>query len=159
MLRRLEEDPRLETDERVRHIRSVMLEKDSVTLTPTVEDNLLALLDKNRHNKMAFEYLMAHYLRIRRPDKVAANIRRLGDFAYPSMPRHYQEAVLVYADVTGKRFRIPGYRVDPEIVRRFGEFAEIRRNSVSREDAAHKAMAAGFGNTYFFYFFFGIWGM
>lgn len=157
MLRRLEKDPRLETDERVRHIRSVMLEKDSVTCTPEIEDILLALLEKNRHNKMAFEYLMAHYLRIRHPDKVVANIRRLGDFAYPRMPRHYQEAVLIYVAVTGNRFEIPGYVPDPEIVRRFREFAEIRRNSVSREDAAHKAMAAGFGNTYFFYFFYGAW--
>lgn len=159
MLRRVEQDPRLETDERVRHIRSVMLEKDSVTLLPRVEDKLLALLEKNRHNKMAFEYLMAHYLATNRPDKALANMRRLGDFPYKRIPRHYQEAVLVYAAVTGKRSRIPEHRLDPEIVRRFREFSEIRRNSVSTEDAVRKAKAAGLGDTYFFYFVFGISGM
>jgi len=159
MLRRLEEDPRLESDPRVGKLRSVALDKDNVISPDTkIEDLLLALLARNRHNRMAFEFLMAHYLRARRPDRVVANIGRLDDFSYKGIPRHYQEAILVYVGITQKTVKIMD-RVDSETIKRYNAFCKIRRVSHGGEDAARKTIAAGFGDTFFFYFAHGASGL
>jgi len=160
MLRRLEEDPRLEGDSRVRELRSVALDKDNAGRPLTgIEDILLPLLARNKHNKMAFEALMAFYLRAARPDKVMANIRRLDDFSYKRIPRHYQEAILVHIGLTGKTTGVPWDKMDRKISRRYEEFCELRRKTVDDKDLVRQCIAAGFGDTFFFYFAHGVSGL
>lgn len=161
MLERLQEDPRLEGDPRVRKLRPIAPDRDNVFSVDTrIEDLFLALLARNRHNQMAFEFLMAHYLRARRPDRVVANIWRLDNFAYEGIPRHYQEAVLVYVGVMNKTVDSAlRNRIDPEIIKRYETFRNIRRESAGGEDAVGKAIAAGFGDSYFFYYAHGASGL
>ena len=66
-----------------------------------LESLLLRLLKRNRHNRMAFEYLMAHYLLTDKLEKLVANLYRFGDFDYPQLPRHCQEALIIYQETTG----------------------------------------------------------
>jgi hypothetical protein len=159
MLRRLDEDPRLENDPHVREIRRAAVGKDSVSLDTSVESFLQALLETNPGNKMAFEFLMAHYLCIARPDKVAASVQDLKNLGYPAIPRHYQEAILVHSSLTGSPPRATGYPMDSEIIERARQFMEIQAGAASAEGAAQRALAAGFGNTYFFYFAYGASGL
>ena len=100
MLRRLNEDPRLESDPRVRHLRRSMASEDRAFLIVNYEASLLGLLEKNPDNKMAFEFL-AHYLCVARPDKVVENLRHLHRFGYRRIPRHFQEAILLHAIGSG----------------------------------------------------------
>ena len=154
MLHRLDGDPRLAGDPRVRKIRSTAIDKDRVA-TPgerRVEDVLLALLARNGRNRMAFEFLMAHYLGVRRPDKVVANLGRLSDLGYREIPRHYQEAIIVHTSVSGNRAPLSEYRLSPRVVQRAREFAKVQASAASPEEAVHRALAAGLGDTYFFYF-------
>lgn len=169
-LRRLEEDPRLEADQRVRDARSLISDKD-LTFTVPHEECLLALLEHNRHNRRALDLLMAYWLLIGRPDKVAANLWRLPDCGYQQVPRHYQEAVLeqqrgqitfpvaVGRSSRGSQNAGASSPVDPEIVRRADLLDEILRRSPNWETAFHDALAAGLGNTYRFYRAFGLSGL
>ena len=80
-LKRIERDPNLSTDKEVQYLRSVMVEKDRSILT--IEPNMLQdLLDKNRHNRMAYEYLMGYYLLKGQLDNFVRNLSRLDDFEY-----------------------------------------------------------------------------
>ena len=153
MLRRLD-DGTLDDDPRVRRARSVALGRDNAfdPKEQTLEGVLRGLLARNAKNRMAFEFLMAHYLGIRRPDMVAANLRRLSDLGYREIPRHYQEAIVVYAGVTGRQPRLGKYRLSSEVLRAAKQFAEIRASAASPEEAVGRALAAGLGDTYFFYF-------
>jgi hypothetical protein len=149
MLRRLEADPRLEDDSRVSMIRRNMLLKDNFTSRDAIEPYLEPLLERNPQNKMAFDFLMAHYLTAARPDQVVAGARRLEGFP-ARVPRLYQEAAVICNEASGSR----RYGVDPDVLRRSREFLQITKSARSREDAARAAVEAGFGDSYFFYLMF-----
>jgi hypothetical protein len=159
MLQRVEADPGLDDDPRVAAIRRNMMDKDSVSRKLTAEDVLLALLEKNPHNRMAFEYLMAYELLTARPEKIAAGLERLKGISYPKIPRHFQEAMAICTVARGGRPPVAGYTVDPEVVRRLEVFSQILSRAKSQEGAARSALAAGFGDSYFFYFKFHLSGL
>jgi hypothetical protein len=100
---------------------------------------------------MAFEFLMADYLCAAQHEKVVAEIQNLEAYGYRDIPRHYQEALLVCWRMSGERPSTAGYRLDPDIIAREAAFAEILARPVSRQEAAGRAIAAGLGNTYFFF--------
>jgi hypothetical protein len=159
MIRRLEEDPRLERDPRIRKIRRLMVRVDSVSPQPA-EELLVALLRSNPRNKMAFELLLAHYLRTGRPDRVVACLEQPTGFEYRRLPRHFQEAIVVRSIVLDGRLPLAGGQLDQEVVARAGEFYSIlASHEGSRETARKAALAAGFGDSYFFYYEFGVSGL
>ncbi|RKY09696.1 MAG: hypothetical protein DRP66_01520 [Planctomycetota bacterium] len=62
---------------------------------------LLDLLEANPNNPMVPEYLMVVYLLAHNLDKLAANLHRLDDVGYDHIPRHWEEAILVYGSRLG----------------------------------------------------------
>lgn len=158
MLRRLEADPTLKRDRLVSHIRSNMPSQDSVVQLTNVEDWLIALLEKNPHNRMAFELLMAHYLCDKRPDMVVANLPRLKAFSCTRIPRYYQEAVVAHARSRGLAPLASGSEIDPEVLRRAEDFFRLMACAANREEALTAVVDAGLGDSYFFYLTCGVSG-
>ena len=122
-------------------------------------DWLEELLRRNKHNKMAFEYLMAHYLLTKQLDKFIESLPRLDDFGYKSIPRHYQEAIVLYIGTTRKNIDLGGRKMDAETVRRYNEINKIGEQFSHNADIAWRALAPRFGRTYYFYFIFGMSGV
>ena len=158
LLRQIEADPQLEQHPRVSRIRANMSDRDLVLDEQTVEAVLLALLDRNPQNQLAFELLMAHYLSVARPDKLAENLPRLKAFGYRRLPRHYQEALLVQAEVAGRSAADLGWPLDPEVLRRAREFQQICSRAANPRQASKVALAAGLGDSFFFFSVYGISG-
>jgi len=158
MLRLLEANPRLENDRRVSQIRENMSDKDIVLREETVEDFLQALLDKNPRNKMAFELLMAHYLSVARPDKIAENLPRLKGLGYQRVPRHYQEAMVMQAEAAGPPAADLGWKPDSEVLRRAQEFQRICFRAPNPREASKAALAAGLSDSFFFFSTYGVSG-
>jgi len=124
----------------------------------TNETVLLQLLQADPTNRMAFEYLMAHYLLRRRPDKVYENLRRLDDFDYPPgvIPRHYEEAAWVYMMKKGIRppdfhGRRPSVAVAEELQGWRTSFRTWHQSTGEAKAAAEKELERMYGHTYFFY--------
>ncbi len=159
ILQRLESDPELENDERIRYLRSVMMTNDHEYVTYDEELLLDELLRRNRYNKMAFEYLMAHYLLSRQLDKLVENLPRLDDFGYEDIPRHYQEAIVLYVGITRKEVDPGGRQIDAEVISRYDEFLKIGQNMNNNRELMRAVLAKKFANTYFFYYMFGYSGM
>ena len=160
MLRRLDEDPRLADDPRISRVRRCMLTRDAFISPDTpVEDIFLTLLERNPRNRMAFEVLMAFYLCNNRLDQAVANLRRLEALKYPEIPRHYQEAIVIHSRDAGRQLTFAGYRLDPGVVQRGRQFARMMATSTSPEQLGARALAAGFGDTYFFYCVFTVSGL
>jgi hypothetical protein len=157
MLGRLQVDPNMSKDTRVARIRGNMAERDFVELNTSVEEFLLALLEKNPRNRMAFDLLMAHYLTIGRPDGVVAAFPRLRDLDDVRLPRHYQEAAVVQMR-SGSRPNLVGFQLEPATLDRADQFSTIAAHARDQESAMQMAMAAGFGDTYLFYLAFGVSG-
>ena len=170
-LRELDEDPQLAGDRQVQLLRRRMLRNDDVIPVwqradkpgADMERLLLDQLEQDPSNRMAFEFLMGTYLLARDMVAVNALMPRIKDVAGPAYagsdgrrrtPRHYQEAMAIYADVTGKPVNIEGLEIQPETARRMAEFKRIVRETFTK-DAAMQAAWSGFRDTYFFYFAFG----
>ncbi|NOR16051.1 MAG: hypothetical protein GQ544_10115, partial [Candidatus Aminicenantes bacterium] len=151
--RRLEVDPQLTRSGKVRYLNSVVLERDYANID--VETLLLALLEKNRYNRMAFEYLMGYYLMTRQVDKVVENLGRLDDFGYTEIPVHYEEAIYLHALNTGEDIELGWRSVRPDTSRRFEAFAGLMAdvNQPSQQEALLN-LAREHPGSYFIYYSF-----
>jgi len=150
-LRRLETDPLLSTDDQIRRIRSFMLVEDSIKKTSPKD-----LLEKNKHNRMAFEYLMAFLLLTGQHTAVAHSVKYLDNFDYPKgeIPRHLAEAILLYTTMTGKKTDLHNRRINAGTVRRFQKFTQLfQRHKLDLQTAA-KTLEKEFGDTYYYFYFF-----
>jgi hypothetical protein len=87
------------------------------------------------------------------------NLRRLDDFDYPKIPRHYEEAILIYSKVTGKKVDLHGRKISAETAERGRKFFGTLNYFTLDKKAGYNAMARDFGNSYFFYNMFGASGI
>jgi tetratricopeptide (TPR) repeat protein len=152
-LRRLEADPSGSFDDEIRRVRALRVDRDPVGWIPAA-DMLSQSLEKNPGNRMAFEYLMADCLLNRNLGLFAANISRLKDFSYPSIPRHYEEALLLYTKASPSEGYVYEHYISDETKRRYEGFVDAGRRS-GLSAATAQALAKGFGDTYFYYYTFG----
>jgi hypothetical protein len=130
----------------------MMLEKDFGFFDFEIEDLLSQLLEKNRKNRMAFEYLMAWYMLTKQLDKFVLNLERLDDFDYPTIPRAYEEAMLVYVHSKRQSLDLRGRRLNAESQQRFENFNQILNRHRGNVQAAYGELARGYLNSYFFYY-------
>ena len=110
----------------------------------------------NPNNRMAFEYLMAHYLSTRQLDKVALHMNKLGNFDYPTTPRLYEEALLLGPIVNpGSPVNLGARQISFETAQRFQAFSAATSRFGDDKRAAQQAVEREFGDTYWFYYLFG----
>jgi len=158
-LDKLDTDPNLSTDDAVQKLRSLMIKKDYGTDFPYENEAMLSdLLEANRQNRMAFEYLMALYLLTRQLDKLVQNLDRLSDFDYSQLPHHYEEAMLLYAAETKKAVDLHGYQITRETLQRYKGFAQVYQSYWKNKQAAMNELAKHYGDSYFFYYLYGFSG-
>ena len=155
----LQSDPNLSTDARIQHLRSISLEQDHAGLFYAKQQVFSALLEKNSQNRMAFEYLMAWYMLNKKLDKIVEDIKRLSDFDYPQIPRHYEEALLVYVYGTNKPVYLDGRPSNPDMGRQIRHFSQTFNRYGRNKRAAFRELADVYGDTYFFYHLYGFSGV
>ena len=154
-LQQLRADPTLSDVPEVSSRRDLMVVHDAIG--PFDEESLLRqLLDRNKQNRMAFEYLMAHYLLTRQLDKIVANLPRLDEFDFPHLPRHLEEAVVIYLETTGVREPDLGGRpISVQTQRRYREFLQAFDRYRDNPAVAFVVLFRDFGDSYFFFHAFG----
>lgn len=158
-LARIESDPNLSADKKIQRLRGLMPSQEhdycfGAYMPP--EKTHLALLEKNRGNRMAFEYLMAFYLLTSQLDNFIQNLYRLDDFDYPGIPRAYEEAILLYEARKGQAVDLGGRKISDESRRRFAWFSQIYFGRYAAKKApALNELAKSFSDTYFFYYIYG----
>jgi hypothetical protein len=158
-LEKIEHDPNLSADDAIQQMRSRMpaINRQLSTLNDTF---FLDLLDKDKHNRMAFEYLMSFYLLTINLDKFVGNLGRLDDFNYVGIPRVYEEAILLYSYNTKKNVEIPGREISVESRERFNNFLKVLFGKYGNDKkAAFNELARDYGDSYFFYSAYGLSGM
>jgi len=155
----LQSDPNLSTDARIQHLRSICLEQDHGGLFHAKEKAFSALLEKNSQNRMAFEYLMAWHMLTKELNKVVENIKHLNDFDYPQIPRHYEEALLVYVYGTNKPVYLDGRPFNPDMRRQIKHFSQTFNRYGRNKRAAFRELAGVYGDSYFFYHLYGFSGV
>jgi len=152
-LGRIETDPSFSADEDVQRLRAVRVKADAGGYF-TREELLTQLLATNARNHMAFEYVVAYYLLTRQLDKFASVITYLDRFGYRQIPRHCEEAMLLYAATTGQEIEMAGFRIRPAAIAGFAEFRQILARHKDDLEAARLALRRDYGCSYWFYYVF-----
>ncbi len=149
-LKKIESDPNLSTDEQIQHMRSIMPEIDR-DFESVSESIFLDLLDKNKGNRMAFEYLAAYYLLTNRLDNLTGIMGRLNDFNYIRIPRAYEEAILL-SRFSGKKVEIGDLAISWESQERFKNFCYVYLHQYGgNKQKAFDKLASYYGYSYLFY--------
>ena len=111
------------------------------------------LLDEDKDNKMAFEYLMSYYLLTGQIEKVIDNLPLLDNYGYAGMPYHYQEAVLIklLEDKDADR-GFYAREIDSSLVERNVYFARALRQNNYDTNAVYDALKDSYSGSYFLYY-------
>lgn len=151
----LEQDPSMQADPIVARIRPLMIQRDYIG-TWTTEEVLEQCLEANPSNRMAFEYLLAHYLLTFDTEGLARIAPRLKEF-YRELPAHVQEALLGYRNVTGSfPPGVEATQINRHIESRFQNFVYLwTRVEKGLPEDAWAVLAPSFGKTYWFFYIFG----
>jgi len=160
-LRRLQTDPLMTSDEELSEARSRMIRGDYVMmgrsreaqLGPLIIGALERQLRTEARNRKTFEHLMGYYLLARNLDKVVAGLGYLEYFEYTEIPRHYEEAALLYAAMhPEKKLQIQGGSITKETLSRFQGFLEILTSYRGDQKGAHDALIRDHDRSYFLYY-------
>jgi hypothetical protein len=152
-LAELERDPHLASDSVLALARSRLVTTDLPHDELPAETMLRQSLASNPRNQMAFEYLMAYYLLTGDFKRLAQRLGQLDDFAYRSVPRHLEEALLLGQKLQGLQFDLHNRKISPETLQRFQSFYETLSGRRGGTPGALSTVAADFGDTYWFYYY------
>jgi hypothetical protein len=119
--------------------------------------DMVALLESNDGNRMAFEYLVAYHLLECRLGNIAKYIGMLKKFGYQSVPRHVEEAAIMYqtgvAQIGGEFIKdIPFRRDRISMFARFNKILSDNRTNMKRAD---QLLRTEFGDTFWYYLYSG----
>jgi hypothetical protein len=151
-LNEIDLDTTLSMNQQVQSLRQIMMDQDR-TSDENVGGYLLDLLNKNRNNQMAFEYLMT--LDILRKDLkgVVSNIDRFNDFNYSPIPRLYEEAILLCSIVPSLKDNLRGKKltISAESIQLAKDFNKALRVFNGDREATLRGLPVSLRNNYFFY--------
>jgi hypothetical protein len=118
------------------------------------EANLPLLVDENRSNRRAFEYMMSWLLLSKNVELLVSNIRLMKDMGYTGIPRHIEEAVMIYYNSTGTLPDLGGLSVSNETRTRFDQYFASFITARQDPSSLQEKMQKQFGNTFWYYFHF-----
>lgn len=162
-LLRLAHDPKNARDPELEAIRPFLLNRDYLYLNlrgASYRQELLQCLDRNRHNRMAYELLMADLLLNKEIEQFAANLQFLEDCGVKELPQPYMEALLILAGSTQDANLIEDCDklTDRKSQDRYFNFArvleECRLRGLPRKEATARLLPE-YGDSYYFYNVFG----
>ena len=152
-LGRLEKDPSFSNDIEIVSKRNSMINNDSVKLGST-SDLFVPLLMADRRNRMAYEYFMAFEMLAGNLEVVISLFDQLNNFDRVDIPRHHQEAILLYTQITGKNVDLRGRKISADTVQRFIDFLRVYTSYQNDKLVAAEVLEKDFGDTYYYYYLF-----
>jgi len=151
------DDEAVVVDADIMEIRAFMLAEGELDpMSP--QATLRALLQRRPDNRMAFEYLMAHYLLTGQLRPLVANMGRLNELGYDTIPRHYAEAMAIAQhefNIT-PGLALEGLKRDPAAQEQIMRFAALSTTHGGNIPALAGAVAREMPpSSYFRYFYAG----
>jgi hypothetical protein len=118
------------------------------------ESNLPILVDEIPGNRRAFEYMMSWLLLGKNVDILVNNIRLMKNMGYIRIPRHIEEAILIYYNSQGVLPDLGGLSLSNETRARFDQYFAAYMTERKNPAALKEKMEKQFSNTFWYYFHF-----
>lgn len=165
MLRRLSGDTACLLPENINEKRGLALERDTSVAQFSIKQICIDLLERNPHNRMAYEYLMTLCLFSGELRLFVDYLERFGSLFEGSLPYTWAEAVEMYNEMSPPGERRFADWVPQEIVNESIAFKEnflsIKESCMMRgldesefKQQAYSGLRQRFGNTVLFFYFF-----
>ncbi len=122
------------------------------------EPLLKRLLQDTPEHRLAFEYLMAHYLLKHQRAEFVKCLPLLRPLGYQQLPRQYAEAVLVHSLETKRPAETWGWTIGQDVHDQFRQFIGAVQNGRGNSQAVFDMLAPKYGGTYMFYSLFNACG-
>jgi hypothetical protein len=153
-------DPALaQADPRIQAWRQAQGTENHAVAGVSFESMLKGLLQEKPGHRLAFEYLMAHFLLKHQRAEFIGFLPLLRPLGYAKLPRQYAEAMLVYALETKKPMDEQGWTIEPAVHAQFREIMSVVRNARGNTQAVFDTLAQRYGDSYTFYSMFNICGV
>ncbi len=133
---------------------SILPGKDFFVFLESPEGNLPRLVNQNPGNREAFEYLMAWLLLNKDVEMLVGNISLMKDMGYTAIPRHIEEAILIYYNSQGSLPDMGGLELSSETRLRFDQYFSAFMTERQNPATLEGKMKEQFGNTFWYYFHF-----
>lgn len=134
--------------------REILPDKDFFIQLDSPQNNILLLFDSNPGNKKAFEYEMAWLMLMKDVEGVVNNMNKLKELGYTRIPRHLEEAALIYYNSKGTLPDLGGLNISEETLKNFNDYVSTYKNYRQNLAAGKERIKQYFGNTFMFYFHF-----
>ena len=158
MLKELHTDPTMATDKDIQQVRALRPTHDRPAGEESVDQYLIDLLVEHQDNRMAFEYLVSHYMLNLQQDKAVFQLQRLPGLGYKRLPRHWAEAAMIAASKSGRPVNLAGFEMPGPVAEEYKAIIAAARAAGPDRLATGRALAPRFGSSYFFYSLFGYSG-
>ena len=152
-LERIKLDPALAGDPEVSRLRRFMVRRDSVVAL-SAEEELLMLLNANRQNRMAFEYLMTYDLLTKNLQAFVKNIARVKDFPGFQISTIWDEALLLASAESRQPVEVPGHVISYEARSNVAAVLRVVEQHGNDATASRRELTADYAHTYSFYWCF-----
>ncbi|MBN2666189.1 MAG: hypothetical protein JXR67_06740 [Bacteroidales bacterium] len=133
---------------------SILPGKDFFVFLESPEGNLPRLVNQNPGNREAFEYLMAWLLLNKDVEMLVGNISLMKEMGYTAIPRHIEEAILIYFNSQGSLPDMGGLELSSETRLRFDQYFSAFMTERQNPATLEGKMKEQFGNTFWYYFHF-----
>jgi len=133
--------------------RVIILPKDDFFIyLEEPQNNLPLLLDANKGNRKAFEYITAWLLLTKNVETIVSDAGKLKEIGYQKIPRHIEEALLIHYSSTKVMPDLGGLKISAETLTRFEQYTTAFKSLRQTSTLNKEAMQKRFGNTFWFYF-------
>ncbi|UCH14929.1 MAG: hypothetical protein JSV22_02925, partial [Bacteroidales bacterium] len=152
-LKYLDNEDLVESDIFIREKRDLMPKHDYYAHNDEPEIDLYNLLEENVKNKMAFEYFIANSLLKHNIGIVIKSLYYLPELNYSKIPRHIEEAILIYILFqNGEDIQLKPYQISELTKENFNRYNYILYNKHNNNlKAAKRDLSKYFSKTYWYY--------
>ncbi|HNR41516.1 MAG TPA: DUF6057 family protein [Bacteroidales bacterium] len=113
--------------------------------------NIISLSESNPHNKKAFEYKMAWRMLEKDVEDVVGDLSTLIGLNYSRIPRHIEEALLIYRMVFGQFADLNLVTISSDTEARFSRYRSVLGPMSGKKYPAGTAIPGELRNTYWYY--------
>jgi|WetSurMetagenome_2_1015567.scaffolds.fasta_scaffold07286_4 hypothetical protein len=132
-----------------------LLPKRDFFIVPDDSKNVELFLKENPDNKRAFEYKMARLMLEKDMLAVVAEARNMKSIGYINIPRHIEEVIVAYKNISKESLDLGGLQVRPETEQRFLQYRLAYKSYNGDKAILEKKLNKAEKNTFWFYLQFG----
>jgi hypothetical protein len=149
----LNRDPLGTNNAELSSIRALMPTNDAPSVYLSLDSLLHQVLRVNPKNRMAYEYLMIHYLLNRNLDEAVGLTRGMTELGFKTVPAHIEEAFLLYArEKKLKVQKIVGIPISEQTLKRYDIFDKVVSSHDGRSDLLVVDIQRQFPGSYWNYY-------